>query len=406
MKKIFKKIIFIIFIIIICLGIFIFNFFNSFRFNNNDSFIKPIEVKNNESYNILLLGVDIGVVGSKNSPKRTDTMMVIHYDKIGDKISIISIPRDTKVIINNKNEKINAANVYGGTQLAINTVQELLNIDINYYIEIDYEGFKKIIDSIGGIDVTIPFNMNYDDDMQNLHIHFTKDEKVHLDGQKAEEFVRWRKNNDGTGYAEADIGRIKTQQDFILKVFEKIKTPAILIKMPSIIKMLPQYIKTNMEPLTIAKFVLLEFPKLNKACIQNYTLQGESKTISSISYFIYEPSKNSDIMDILLNKNTVSQKNDIDVKNIKIEIFNSTEINGAATKLKNELISKGYNVINIGTITGSNLDSTYIIDKTNKAGYAKQVASEININNIKNINDNISLADIIIILGNDIINKK
>jgi anionic cell wall polymer biosynthesis LytR-Cps2A-Psr (LCP) family protein len=69
----------------------------------------------------------------------------------------------------------------------------------------------------------ISSNMNYDDDSQNLHIHFEKGETVHLDGEKAEEFFRWRKNNNGTGLAEGDLGRIENQHMFIEKVIDKLK---------------------------------------------------------------------------------------------------------------------------------------------------------------------------------------
>jgi LCP family protein required for cell wall assembly len=192
-------------------GAVVYHFLNSFSNKsgqNNDSLIGLKEVKAGEPLNILLLGVDVGTVGSDNSPKRSDTMMVFHYDPKTSEMVMVSIPRDTKVTINGSSEKINAANAIGGTELAIKSVEKLLGIDINYYVEINYEGFRKFIDAIGGIDTVIPFDMNYDDDFQDLHIHFKKGQKVHLDGQKAEEFVRWRKNNDGTGYAEGDLGRI------------------------------------------------------------------------------------------------------------------------------------------------------------------------------------------------------
>lgn len=144
-----------------------------------------------KSCNILVMGVDIGTAGSTNAndPKRTDTMILAHYNANDKKVSLVSIPRDTLININGSNQKINAAHAIGGVDSAVAAVEKLLGVKIDYYGKINYKGFDKLIDAIGGVDIDITRKMDYDDPSQDLSIHFEKG-PVHLDGKKAEEFFR------------------------------------------------------------------------------------------------------------------------------------------------------------------------------------------------------------------------
>ncbi|MCY6484275.1 LCP family protein [Clostridium aestuarii] len=252
--------------------------------------------KNDKSINILALGEDIGTPGvkDKNNPKRTDTMMLVHYNDVQKKVNIVSIPRDTLIRINRKNAKINAANAVGGAECAVDAVEKLLSLDVDYYVKLNYEGFRKIVDCIGGIDVKIQNVMNYDDDTQDLHIHFKKGTIVHLDGEKAEQFFRWRKNNNGTGLAEGDLGRIQNQHIFIDKVVEKVKSPKIIPRIPAILMILPKYCQTNMSIDDIMKY---GYNCISANQISMYSLKGETEYLEEISYFIYEKQYNKKILD-------------------------------------------------------------------------------------------------------------
>ena len=403
MKKILGVVAVILMVVVVAGSAAVYLYLDSFskkKNTGNEAEAQPKAVKPGKPFNVLILGVDIGTVGSKNGPKRSDTMIIVHYDPNSSEMSMVSIPRDTKVTINGSVEKINAANAYGGTELAVKTVEDLLDIDINYFVEINYEGFRKIIDAMGGIDVVIPYNMNYDDPAQNLHIHFTKGQSVHLNGQKAEEFVRWRKNNNGSGYAEGDLGRIQTQQDFMIKVIEKLKSPSTVLKLPYIMKILPEYVDTNMEPMTMLG-LSKDLPKINASSIQKYTLQGDPKYIGGISYIIYKPEKNKEIIAALGIENVSDSTLEVDKSAIKIQILNGSNVNGAASKLRNALKKKGYNVVSIGNISGVDLNNSYIIDKTLKQGNANAVASELDISHIEKKQDKLSKVDILIILGKD-----
>lgn len=184
------------------------------KINKNDM-ITPTTVSMNKPVNILLLGTDIGDPSQPNNNKikRTDTIMILNYNPKSKKLQVVSIPRDTLIEVNKKNYKINAAYAIGGEKRVKAEVENLLNISINYIARIDYNAFREFINSIGGIKMQIERNMIYDDEGQNLHINFKKGEVVNLDGKKAEEFFRWRKNNDGSGLANGDLDRIQNQQN-------------------------------------------------------------------------------------------------------------------------------------------------------------------------------------------------
>ena len=192
-------------ILVLLVGVYLFSFISSL--NNND-IISASKPGVNETVNILLFGMDIGDVENtaNSSARRTDTMMLINYNPRTDAINLVSIPRDTLIEVENAHDgngnlipywKMNAAYVLGGEKEVIQQVESLLSIKVNYLVEIDYAAFRNLIDAIGGVEMYIDRNMYYDDDAQDLHIHFNAGETVLLDGKKAEEFFRWRKNNDG-----------------------------------------------------------------------------------------------------------------------------------------------------------------------------------------------------------------
>jgi polyisoprenyl-teichoic acid--peptidoglycan teichoic acid transferase len=288
--------------LVLCVGLatagYIYNFLQQLSGGKNNAAenVKPVSAKKDEPVNILAMGVDVGIVGSSNdNAKRTDTILLMNYNPKLEEINVISIPRDTLIMMNEKYKKINEAHVIGGPAYLIDAVEKLLDIKVNYYGKIDYKGFRKMIDTIGPIEVKINNKMDYDDEAQNLHIHFKKGEIVKLDGKKAEEFFRWRKNNDGTGLADGDLGRIENQHLFISKVAEKFKSPGIIPKIPSILSVVPSYAQSNMSAEDIIKYGYL-FSKIDKSKIRFSTIKGDAEYISGISYLIYDEKKNKDIV--------------------------------------------------------------------------------------------------------------
>ena len=185
--------------------------------------------------NMLLLGVDEG-------GQRSDTIMVVNVDNVQKEIKLMSIPRDTKITLNNgKVMKINACmGMKNREQFMIETIKTITKMPIHYYCEINFDGFKEIIDILGGVDYNVPFDMDYDDPAQDLHIHL-KAGQQHLDGQAAHDFVRFRHNNKGAevyapgDYYKGDIGRIGAQQAFLSELFRQKMQPQYILKAPELI---------------------------------------------------------------------------------------------------------------------------------------------------------------------------
>lgn len=360
-----------------------------------------IDVSSGEPVNILLLGMDIGDPNQvdNQSIKRTDTIMVLNYNPDNKKMNVVSIPRDTLIDLNGRNSKINAAYAVGGYPKIKAETEKLLGININYIVKIDYNAFREIIDAIGGIEMKIERNMIYDDEGQNLHINFKAGETVNLDGKKAEEFFRWRKNNDGSGLANGDLDRIENQQKFISKVVDKCTSPLILFRMPKIMSALGDNIETNMSSGEIIGYGL-RFINVKKENMSMITAAGTPKTINGESFLIFNKNENKDIISSL-SSSSLSKNLSANVlkDDIRIKILNATKINGLAAKEAKELSNVGYTKIDTGNIELS--DKSIIL--ANDKDKLKTIKQDLNIKNSDEKEDKAEYNDydVIIILGKD-----
>ena len=357
------------------------------------------KVSINETINVLLVGLDVGDVNQteNESIKRTDTIMVVNYNPDTKKVHLVSIPRDTLIKTNSgNNAKINAAYAIGGEEFLIEKVENLLEIDINYIVKIDYDAFRAIIDAIGGVDMYIERDMHYDDPGQNLSIHFNAGETVHLDGKGAEEFFRWRKNNDGTGLANADIGRIQNQQLLMKKVVEKCMSPSIVTRIPKILNAISENVKTNFDLNGMIQYAF-EVIKINPENIAMTTLMGNFETIDGQSYVVYDRDMNLDILEGL--KTGTSSLTSINKETVSICVLNATKTNGLAGDLKFELGEVGYSKVETGNAEQLASDS---IIYTNSEELGNMLKEDISIKTIKSIPDGqYEGYDAVIIIGDD-----
>ncbi len=156
--------------------------------------------------NVLIMGLDRTV--SDQNPNveypvsRTDTLIAACFDPAARRVYLLSIPRDTRALIPGRGyDKINAAHAYGGALLTVRTTENLLGVTFPYYVELHVRGLVHLIDAVGGIDVRIPSNLDYDDNWDGLHIHLKKGYR-HLGGGAAAGYARFR--HDALG----DIGRV------------------------------------------------------------------------------------------------------------------------------------------------------------------------------------------------------
>lgn len=358
LKNIKRGILVVLGVIIVYIAYILIGFFNNVQIDDSFAATNP---SRGESVNILLLGTDIGDVNQTDnqSLKRTDTIMLLNYNPNNKKTQVVSIPRDTLVQMNGQNMKINAVFQNGGNASVSSVVEDMLDITINYVMDIDYEAFRQFIDAIGGIDMEIEYNMDYDDDGQNLHIHFTKGTTEHLDGQKAEEFFRWRKNNDGTGFATGDIGRIENQHKFLQKVVDKCKSPTILFKAPKILNAVATNMTTNMKGSKMVRYGL-GIMRSMKNGINMTTIAGTPQYINGISYLIYDESANAELIASLKGSSS-DDDDELSRKKASVLILNCTNTSGLAAQTKSKLASAGFE--NIEVDNGSSLDKSKVMTK-------------------------------------------
>lgn len=375
-KKIILSILTVI-IVLVVVGIgYIAGFLNDLK---SENLPQANKVSIDETINVLLVGLDIGDVNQveNESIKRTDTMMVVNYNPDTKKIHLVSIPRDTLIKNGTKNAKLNSAYAIGGEQFLIDEVEKLIEVPINYLVKVDYNAFRAIVDAIGGVDMYIERQMDYDDPGQNLSIHFNKGETVTLDGKGAEEFFRWRQNNDGTGFVNGDIDRIQNQQLLMTKILEKCMSPSIITKVPKILDAVSKNVETNFDLSGMLRYGF-EFIKIDPANVIMTTLQGNFKTIDKVSYVIYDRSLNTDILQALKTGN--SALTSINKETIKLQVLNGTNTNGLAGDLKFELGEYGYTNIETGNTDATKKESVIYTDNEELGNMLKE---EISIKVIK-----------------------
>lgn len=198
-------------------------------------------VRRDGVYNIFLAATDV-------EGFRTDTMMVLSYDTVEQRVGVVSVPRDTLVARDSGNPHL----VYGpgGLEQRIQDVSDMFGIPIDGYVKVDINGFIALVDYLGGVDVDIPLDMNYDDPVQNLHIHFTKGTH-HLDGQGAMEAARYRHDNSDSPNYNAnqwytDIQRNEMQQQILVKLAKKVLAWDSLTKINGFVEIFNQYVETDL----------------------------------------------------------------------------------------------------------------------------------------------------------------
>ncbi|MCI8870491.1 MAG: LCP family protein [Lawsonibacter sp.] len=188
-------------------------------------------------YNFLLLGRD-------RESANTDTIIIVSYDTEAQTIGMTSIPRDTVVRRDwSKYYKVNLAYASKGPDMLKQEIKNTFGIPIDYYVHINLKGFIALVDELQGVDVYIPEDMNYDDPFQDLHIHYTKGNH-HLNGQQAMEVVRFRDNNDGTGYT--DVGRAEMQRQVLVNLAKKVLSWNSLTRVTAFLDIFQKYVTTDL----------------------------------------------------------------------------------------------------------------------------------------------------------------
>lgn len=242
-----------------------------------------IEQKHEDELFFLFAGVDS--TGEKVNT-RTDTLMLILMNKSTKTIDIISIPRDTRVYIEGELDKINAAHSYGGMDQTIKTIREFLGVDLDYYCEVSFQAVVDGVNAMGGVEIDVK---------EPIALAQGIDPGVHkFNGEEALDYVRFRK-----GYSNADLGRISTQQDFVVQFISQLSKPMNLLRLPSVLSKISSNMDTNINFKNLISFGWT-FRNITKAQINTYTIPGYPDMIDGISYYIPDSERTIDIRNQVL----------------------------------------------------------------------------------------------------------
>ncbi|MBP5736662.1 MAG: LCP family protein [Acidaminococcaceae bacterium] len=225
--------------------------------------------------NIVVMGCDI----RKDDVGRSDTLFVVMLDKSKKNAALLSVPRDTRVKIKGHGwDKINAAFAYGGHKLTQETVQDFLGIKLNNYVVVDFQGFKGLVDAVGGVDINVEKRMYYYDPYDGFEIDL-RPGKQHMDGKTAMQYVRYRDE-------EGDIGRIRRQQKFLMALYRHIASKNIIAKIPGVSKQIMSMVKTDLSLKEMVELGNVMRGMVEKDGLKMSMVPGEPEYIDGVSYWI------------------------------------------------------------------------------------------------------------------------
>ena len=325
--------------------------------------------------------INIAVFGTDEGSIHSDVIFVVSFDTETGDTYFVSVPRDTQVFMSDSNMidkqnngrgdfiptkygttgecKITELYAYAGeeknNEYQVQTLENLLNVDIDHYVAIDLTAFKEIVDAVGGVDMYVPMDMYWDMSDTGGPIIDLKEGQQHLDGDKAEQLVRFRK-----GYAQQDLGRIETQHNFMLALIGKIfDSENVVSDLTSVANAVYKYVKTDISLIDMLGYVkyasLVDITKISMETIPG---DGENSNM-----FIPDKEGIAEMSDRVF-RGIIHEEEEpettSDSKQYSIEVSNGGNIIGYAAKTQERLNSLGYNVTLITTWYGVQQDTTII----------------------------------------------
>lgn len=348
--------------------------------------------------------LNILVVGQ--SQTLTDTIMVCSYDPKTQDLAMLSIPRDT-FVGKNKNiatgsNKINSLFQQDPNKL-LKAVNDITGLNIQYYIKVDTQGLKDLVDSVGGIYFDVPVDMDYDDSSQDLHIHVKAGYQL-LNGDKAEQVVRFRHNNDGTSYpieyGDQDLGRMKTQRAFITEVIKQVVRSENITKVDDYIRIASNNVETNFSLWSLKDYApyAIDFKTDN---IRSEMLPGTPEKCNGLWFYIYNKKKTEVLVKEMFNTE-LSEEQEKNAQ-IKVSILNGTNDDMKLENLKSLLKESGYTIVTPGqTSQTSQTQTTAIINRTGQDDEVASTLKEIiGVGVVSKSTSSSSEVDFTIIIGAD-----
>ncbi|WP_319419430.1 LCP family protein [Pleurocapsa sp. FMAR1] len=342
----------------------------------------------------------------------SDSMLLVRFDPKKEKVSVLSIPRDTRVYIDGHGvRKINDANKYGGPALTAAVASDLLGgIKIDRYVRVNVQGVEKLIDALGGVTVDVPKDMKYTDFSQHLYINLKKGVQ-HLDGDKAMQFLRFRYDEFG------DISRVQRQQMLMRAAVEQTLKPATVIKIPKLLSVVQSHLDTNLsvrELMALSNFA----SKIDRHNIKMMMLPGDFNSANEpVSYWLpndrsihklmtqhFNLPKNEE--DNALSNNryaSLNNTNTLTILNPRLRIYVQDSIGNqkALQSALDTLREAGYTRVSASKNWQEPLGQTRVIAQSGDDDAAKEVRSILGVGDVVVESTGVLGSDITIQIGRD-----
>ncbi len=363
--------------------------------------------------NILILGTKVLTSDVKDAPQEdlgyhalvnsfeglSDTMLLLRFDPQNQKLSVLSIPRDTQAYIEGYGDtKINEANYAGGPALAAKSISNLLGgIPIDRYLRVNVQGVEKLIDALGSVEVYVPKEMKYQDDSQRFYINLAQG-KQYLDGQKAMQFLRFRYDSLG------DIGRVQRQQLLMRSVIEQTLKPSTLMRTPKILDVVKSNLDTN---LTVEELMALGgfASQMKRSDVQMLMLPGEfsGDGKKEVSYWL--PSQRGIRTMMASHFGQIDQLStgdrEVNPGRVRIAIQDSTGDSQAVEKMIAYLQEAGYHRVYVGDQWSEPLQVTRILAQSGDNASASALRSTLGLGEVLVESTGSLASDVTIQIGKD-----
>jgi len=337
----------------------------------------------------------------------TDVILLVRFDPLHKDLKVLSIPRDTRTLVPNLGmTKINATNVQGGPALTAQVVSELLGgVGIDRYAILNIQGVEKLVDALGGVEIYVPKDMQYQDDSQHLYINL-KEGQQHLNGNQALQFLRFRYDDYG------DIGRIQRQQLLLRALMEQSLNPRTIANLPDITNVIRSHVDTNLsmeELLALFGFA----SKTDPSSVEMLMLPGDFSTPDyDASYWL----PNYEAIDQLVQTHLRANGGGITVRSgevpppapvaptpesLRITIQNGTADATAADEVANMLYDRGYGNLSMGYNAPETLAITQIIAQNGDRQTAETLRDLLQLGEVRIDNTGDLNSDITIQVGSD-----
>lgn len=260
---------------------------NAKTYANGGTFEDQAVKTSKDEYLILMVGVDqaAGEEGNEDFT-RTDTIMLMKANVKDGTIKLLSIPRDSRVLVRNTYDKVNHAHAFGGIELTLQSLRNFLGLDIDYYVQVNYKALVNIVDAIGGVDYEVPEGVNIK--------KWTLDIKPgmnHFNGTDTMWYLRTRHI-----YDNGDIGRVHAQQDFVKAMVDQAVKKSSQMNLLTVLSSYIKYVKTNL-PMSAMVNLVKSIPNFSSDKVKTFVVPGNGSYINNISYYIPDERGTWDIVD-------------------------------------------------------------------------------------------------------------